>query len=52
MNGLNIGYNSLIKDQYEYWPMFKQEDNPRNRVTKKKLYCHLIVSFLINFLTF
>ena len=44
MNGLNIGFNAITKDQYEYWPMFKQEDTPRNRVTKRKLYNHIVVS--------
>ena len=47
IKGLNIGMTSIPKDQYGYWPIFRQEDTPRSRVTKKKLYSHLLVRMLI-----
>jgi hypothetical protein len=37
--------NSIPKDQYGYWPIFRQEDTPRSKVTKKKLYSHLLVIY-------
>ena len=44
--------NSIPKDQYGYWPIFRQEDTPRSKVTKKKLYSHLLVIFSIWLLKF
>ena len=47
MGGTNNGYNPLSKEQYEYWPLFKQEDSPKNKVSKRKLYSHLVVSKIL-----
>ena len=45
-NGPHIGTNTLPKDQFEYWPIFKQEDTNRNKTTKRKLYSHLVVRII------
>lgn len=49
-NGPHIGNNALAKDQFEYWPIFKQEDTSRNKSTKRKLYSHLVVRFFFKFI--
>lgn len=43
-SGVNFQVNGGVKDNYEYWPLFKHAETPTNKVAKRKLYSHLVVS--------
>lgn len=43
-SNLSFSHNVKKEDQYDYWPLFKQEDSPNNKASKKRLYSHLVVS--------
>jgi len=41
---LNLSQTTPLKENYEYWPLFKQDNTPHNKAVKQKLYSHLVVS--------